>query len=248
MLFFLCLHLIRCRSDLQTNGGQTAADIAKIWSRNRIASILSNESPSPRSSISNESNKSPIENLEKKHVSFNVLQRCSDKRKDLLWLDAKKKDACTQFLLFSDLQIYVSQEKQSNDDTPLRHQLITASYKDIDFYLNEEKSLTIFLGIEPPQTKNRQSKKERAWFAVDVSSMEKEKLESILPNGYFISPFPAFLNLNEYEKSIFSEACSLILWHMDHQFCPTCGHRTMPEDAGLKRACSNGKCVSRSGS
>ncbi|XP_029643503.1 peroxisomal NADH pyrophosphatase NUDT12-like [Octopus sinensis] len=237
----------RCRSDLQTNGGHTAADIAKIWSRKRIASILSNESSSPRSSISNESNKPLIENLEKKHVSFNVLQRCSDKRKDLLWLDTKKKDVSTQFLLFSDLQIYVSPEKQSNDDTPQRHQLIAASYKDIDFFLNEEKSLNIFLGTEPLQTKNEQSKKDRAWFAIDVSSMDKDKLESILPNGHFVSPFPAFLNLNEYERCIFSEACSLILWHMDHQFCPTCGCRTIPEDAGLKRECTNGKCLSRSG-
>ncbi|GAB1606085.1 peroxisomal NADH pyrophosphatase NUDT12-like [Argonauta hians] len=238
-----------CRSDLQTSGGHTAADIARLWSRKRIASILSNKnSSSSRSSISNDSNKSIMDCLDTKHSSFNVLLRCTDKRKDLLWLEAKKKDASAKYILFSDLQIYVSPEKQTNGDPIKKHKLITASYKDIDHYLEEEKCLVIFLGIEEPLAGNiGEPKKEHAWFAVDISSMDKKKLETILPNGYFISPFPAFLNLNENEKSLFCEACSLILWHVDNQFCPTCSYRTIAEDAGLKRVCSNGKCTSRSG-
>ena len=236
---------------MQTKGGQTAADIAKLWDQSRIAGLLG--ANSAVSSLSREktafsaTSNSQLKIEASQNVSqHNVLQRNTEKRKDVLWLDNMLKNDFTKFILFSDLQVFVSVKNGTKKNDNPHHQLVTASYKDIDFYL-EIKPLTVFLGIQLIKQKDDLHPKERAWFAVDASAMDQEKLQSILPRGHFISPFPTFLHLNMLEKSVFSAACSLMAWHRQHQFCPSCGSVTATEDAGSKRTCKNAYCTSRSG-
>lgn len=238
---------LRCKSELQTEGGQTAADIAKLWDQSRIAALLGANSANSRISRKTAilfETSNPQMKGENTHNVF--LQRTTDKRKDVLWLDIMFKDDFTKFILFSDMQVFVSIKNGTKKNDESHHQLVTASYKDIDFYL-AIKPLTVFLGVQIVNQKDDRHPKERAWFAVDASAMDKEKLQSILPRGHFISPFPAFLHLNTLEKSIFSAACSLMAWHRQHHFCPSCGSNTAPEDAGSKRTCKNVQCTSRSG-
>jgi len=80
----------------------------------------------------------------------------------------------------------------------------------------------------------------QALFALDVTTIE-HRLS--LPLSVEFADLRQFgPPKNKVISSYMAYAKALTHWHKTHQFCGTCGHPTLPEDAGHRRKCMNDLC------
>lgn len=86
------------------------------------------------------------------------------------------------------------------------------------------------------------------YFAVDLTNC-KELEEYILnfnSNSIqidYLKSMPELLNLTNNEASIFSYSKTYLDWLMRNQFCPGCGSKVIPIDAGTKLLCTNSETI-----
>ena len=90
------------------------------------------------------------------------------------------------------------------------------------------------------------------YFAINLTDYGLEEIENSVTSGSGIeikilkSRFD-IMKLKKQDASLVSQSRSLIDWNQRYLFCPTCGSRTISEDAGYKRTCTDEKCLSRKG-
>ncbi|KAM9744615.1 LOW QUALITY PROTEIN: NAD-capped RNA hydrolase NUDT12 [Menidia menidia] len=121
------------------------------------------------------------------------------------------------------------------------------SYQAVRDLLQQPESVLVFLGVERAAAGGAEP---RAWFALDSS----EDAGELLKRGggqqecsFLTTPNRDLLRLSEEEAGVVAQARSVLAWHDRYRFCPTCGARTRPEDAGYKRSCLEPRCRSRQG-
>jgi len=85
-----------------------------------------------------------------------------------------------------------------------------------------------------------------SYFALDISELGTNIYEHGLLKKVLKSRIE-LLRLNEIDASLVAQSRSLLDWNKRYRFCPTCGSTTSSVDAGYKRHCSNGDCLSNKG-
>lgn len=233
MFFLLFFLYCRCDANLINSTGQTALDIALFWNHADVARQLQ-----LKASVVN-----PDENL-RNYYSFNLLNRCSDKRKDKTWMRNKILASNTRFIIFHNLGALSLNIPSSKNKW--KYELARIEMKAIEQYMTANP-VCVFLGVIQEDRHVSLTFEEPGLFAVDLSSVEESKILSLVPNSLLLPGYPAALQLVPSEAGIYAEARSMIAWHDRYQFCPTCGSSTSIEEGGYKRLCSNMECRSHNG-
>lgn len=178
--------------------GQTAHDIAKFWGHRHIARFLASSGDVALHGIL-PSNKS-TEN--ETYFSREYLNRMSDKRTDSEWLSAKQSSPETVFIVFHNLDPFVTAEEMNDIQPKVKlYRFERDSVKDV---LKKSDTLVIFLGVEKQEwsLSSMGSKEDGliAWFALNTDKNPKENLKVTASNSFFLTgPMPRLLMLNEDE-------------------------------------------------
>ncbi|KAL4227260.1 Peroxisomal NADH pyrophosphatase nudt12 [Mactra antiquata] len=212
--------------------GQTALDIALFWNHSDIAQLL-NKPDKDTNPDKNDSN----------YFSVNLLNRCSEKRKDKTWLRNKQLASNTRFILFHNLGALCVQVPQK---TRYKYELARVEMKDIETTLRSNPDC-VFLGLIQEAKHISLTFEEPGLFAVDMSSLTEEELIALVPKSILLPSYPAAMQLVPSEAGIFAEARSMLAWHDRYQYCPTCGSESRLEEGGYKRLCTNMECRSHNG-
>ncbi|KAK6179516.1 hypothetical protein SNE40_011851 [Patella caerulea] len=215
--------------NIMNSSGQTALDVATFWNNQEIVDLLTG--------------KSRLEERQQFYNFFsqNPLYRASEKRNDKAWLQNVLKLSTTNFVIFSELNAFVTPVKNAGSEKKRSgFNLGLFQYKHLAEIL-AKKPLVVFLGLETWDPKSV------AWFAVDVTGEEENLFKNVHEDGQFIEGFPLALQMMKTDAGIYAEARSILAWHDRYQFCPTCGSSTVVAEAGYKRECENKDCRSRKG-
>lgn len=197
------------------------------------------------------------------------LDRCSDKRKNLDWINEQMKLNQTNFILF-----HVDKPLVIIDNANSLFSLYKLNYSQIEFLLNFNSNdkfnncIVLFLGLEYQrlidENNNGNAKKTSSpyssptiydksnytpWFAIDASRYDEDftNIEKLFSNGcsFLKGNFIRMLSTqNQQEASIIAQARSVFCWHDRNQYCASCGTKTFTEEAGFKRTCPNKSCKS----
>lgn len=153
----------------------------------------------------------------------NRFDRASHLRNDPDWFAEKLKDPSTRFLPMHGLKALIDLL-----DGPC---IDWRGASDIMEYLDAGASL-VFLGIADFA----------AHFAIDVSTIENSRQ---LPNsdwGKFIDVRNISAQLRPGEAGALAQARSMLAWHDNHGFCAVCGSKSVLQEMGYSRKCSNEAC------
>lgn len=230
-----------CDKSKMNSSAQTALDIAKFWGHRHIAHLLQGSDEGQR--VLPGPSVAPQEN----YFSRETLDRLSGKRTDATWLEARRSDPESVYLLFSDLSPLVS-SAASDDGSELR--LCRFRYQAIQDLLQKPSTTVVFLGVERKSKSSSEAGPEPpAWFAL-CSDQDQEELLKLCREkscSFPTLPHRDLLKLSEAEAGVLAQARSVLAWHSRYSFCPTCGSRTAVEEAGHKRSCLNSDCRSLRG-
>ncbi|KAM8866450.1 NAD-capped RNA hydrolase NUDT12 isoform 2-T2 [Synchiropus picturatus] len=231
-----------CDKSRVNSSAQTAHDIARFWGHRHIAHLLQGTGecrrllPSP--------DVAPQEN----YFSRETLDRLSGKRTDIAWLEAKRSDPESVYLLFSNLSPLVSSTTE-DDGSELR--LCRFRYQAVQDLLQKPLTLIVFLGVERKTalSSSGAGPDPPAWFALSTDEDQSELLKLCREKNcsFPTTPNRDLLKLSEEEAGVLAQARSVLAWHSRYSFCPTCGSRTSVEEAGHKRSCLNSDCKSLRG-
>lgn len=212
--------------------GQTALDIALFWNHPEIIQQLTEQvkDTNPDKNLSN-------------YFSMNLLNRCSEKRKDKTWLRNKMLAANSRFILFHNLGALCVQVPVKKR---YKYELARVEMRDIEKLL-ASNPVCVFLGLIQEDKHVPLTFEEPGMFAVDMSSMEEADLLALVPSSLLLPSYPAAMQLVPSEAGIFAEARSMLAWHDRYQYCPTCGSQSRLEEGGYKRSCVNMECRSHNG-
>ncbi|XP_053091999.1 NAD-capped RNA hydrolase NUDT12 isoform X3 [Pangasianodon hypophthalmus] len=235
-----------CNKDLVNKSGQTAHDIAKFWGHRHIARFLSSSGDVTLQGVlpSNKSRENET------FFSREYLNRMSDKRTDLEWLSAKQSSPETVFIVFYNLDPFVTTEPEEMKQPKLKlYRFGKDSVKEV---IEKSDTVVIFLGVEKQECSPSSpvSKEDGliAWFALNTNNNPTESLKVTTSNSFFLTrPMPRLLMLNEDEAGIVVQARSVLAWHSRYSFCPTCGGETKVDEGGYKRTCLTEGCRSLQG-
>ncbi|MGH8453444.1 MAG: NAD(+) diphosphatase [Nevskiales bacterium] len=86
---------------------------------------------------------------------------------------------------------------------------------------------------------------DRAWFALELSTLAQENFSDALRAGEFKDLRFASMGLDRDEAAVLAYARALLYWHRRHRYCGRCGAATMVCEAGHARDCSNAECAKR---
>lgn len=180
--------------------GQTAHDIAKFWGHRHIAHFLASSGDVTLHGIL-PSNKS-TEN--ETYFSREYLNRMSDKRTDSEWLSAKQSSPETVFIVFHNLDPFVTTEQEAMNDIRPKLQLYRFGRNSVKEILEKSDTVVIFLGAEKqeysPSSPVSKDDGLIAWFALNTKTNPTENLKVRASNSFFLTgPMPALLELNEDE-------------------------------------------------
>ncbi|MBB6460382.1 NAD(+) diphosphatase [Flammeovirga kamogawensis] len=77
---------------------------------------------------------------------------------------------------------------------------------------------------------------------IDFSSLEKDNLKELLPEGEFLNMLEERSLLTISEAPLMAYTRGLMHWNKNSKFCGKCGGLTISEDFGHTRKCSNEAC------
>lgn len=214
-----------CDVNLVNKTGQTALDIANFWNQTNATSLI----------MEHVQHENPDKQL-RNYFSYNILSRCSEKRKDEDWLERKMKEESTKFIIFSELKPFVVTTPKSK----WKYELVKLSYKEIHLLLND-KAVIVFLGLTNSATDSEGD----AVFAVDIK--DTADIQKTCPNGTFIDALHGTLFLEPTDAGLLAEARTVIDWLDRYKFCATCGSFTTIAEGGHKRNCNNTECKTNKG-
>ncbi|XP_036000184.1 peroxisomal NADH pyrophosphatase NUDT12 [Fundulus heteroclitus] len=232
------------------SSSQTAYDVAKFWGHRHIASLLSRSADGCERILLG-----PELGPQENYFSRETLDRLSWRRTDQVWLESKRSDPDTVYLLFSNLSPMVSTSQEDNTERQEDFTLCRFRYEDVKDLLQKPSTVMIFLGIEkvknpPSSSQTVESVSEPpVWFAVNTDEDAAALLKRCREKNCLFprSPNRDLLKLSEEEAGIVAQARSVLAWHSRYSFCPTCGSSTRPEEGGYKRSCLNSECRSLQG-
>ncbi|XP_069025457.1 NAD-capped RNA hydrolase NUDT12 [Embiotoca jacksoni] len=232
------------------SSSQTAYDIAKFWGHGHISNLLGRTDEGCQRVLPG-SGLSPQEN----YFSRETLDRLSGKRTDKVWLEAKRSDPDTVYLLFSNLSPMVS-SSQEDGSAGDELKLCRFRYKAVKDLLEELSTVLIFIGVEKRRNPSSYSSQTEesvceppAWFAISTNEDAGDLLKRCREKNCSFPKTPnrELLKLNEEEAGVVAQARSVLAWHSRYSFCPTCGSSTSLEEGGYKRSCLNSECRSLQG-
>jgi NAD+ diphosphatase len=155
----------------------------------------------------------------------NPLDRASEKRTDVNWIESKRRDPTSLILPMWRLEPFL---REANLTSDVGLGLVQPEIADS---IVGKDAITIFLGLDG----------DRAVFAIDVSEVEKPANSAPLAGqGYFREARTAAQMVSIKDAAIIAQAKAMIDWHQRHGFCPRCGAPTQLVDAGYRRLC--GQC------
>lgn len=227
---------------------QTAYDIAKFWGHRHISSLLARTDDKCQRIL-------PGHATEEQENYFNreTLDRLSEKRSDVAWLEARHSRPETIYLLFSSLNPLVTTGSGGDSNPQPEVRLCRLGPEDIRGLLHRPGTVLIFLGVEKQQgpsapPSDGSIRDPPAWFALNTDEDPEELLKHLNTKGSFLKrPTPSLLKLSEDDAGIVAQARSVLAWHSRYSFCPTCGTGTKVEEGGYKRTCLNTDCKSLQG-
>ncbi|KAM7415558.1 hypothetical protein PAMA_017866 [Pampus argenteus] len=230
------------------SSSQTAYDIAKFWGHRHICNLLSRTDDGcrrvlPAADVSGQQN----------YFSAETLDRLSVKRTDAGWLEAKRSDPDTVYLLFSNLSPMTSSGQEDGAGEATR--LCRFRYEAVKDLLHKPDTMLVFLGVEKTKKPSSSSQthvgiwEPPAWFAISTDEDAAELLKRCREKNCCFPKTPNrdLLTLSEEEAGVVAQARSVLAWHSRYRFCPTCGGCTEPEEGGYKRSCLNADCRSLKG-
>lgn len=234
-----------CNKDLVNKSGQTAHGIAKFWGHRHIARFLASSGDVAHHGILPSNKLTDIET----YFSREYLNRMSDKRTDSEWLSAKQSSSETVFIVFHNLDPFVTAEPEDIRPKLKLYRFGRDSVKEV---LHQSDTMVIFLGVEKqecsPSSPGSNEDGLIAWFALNTKKNPTESLKVTGSDSFFLSgPMPRLLMLNEDEAGIVAQARSVLAWHSRYSFCPTCGGKTKVDEGGYKRTCLTEGCRSLHG-
>ncbi|GFR92388.1 peroxisomal NADH pyrophosphatase NUDT12 [Elysia marginata] len=213
-----------CDMQVMNASGQTALDIAQFWNHKDAASILSQHK------------ENVLFDQIHNYYSLNPLYRASDLRKEESTLQALKKNISSKFILFEQQKPFLLPPEGERK----RYKFALFSCDELPPSLLEEATM-VFLGLETWEPSSS------AWFALDVKENAAGPATQVYPQGLFVTPFPATMQMEETHAGIFAEAHSILCWLERYRFCPTCGTRQTIVEGGYKQTCTNTGCSSHKG-
>lgn len=83
---------------------------------------------------------------------------------------------------------------------------------------------------------------EKEIWCIDLSELEFSIVEEFLPHSQLSSVRDCLPFINEQEAALLAYAQGLSTWNKTHQFCGSCGSRTIIEEKGHRRKCVNSLC------
>ncbi|XP_034027049.1 peroxisomal NADH pyrophosphatase NUDT12 [Thalassophryne amazonica] len=234
-----------CDKLLMNSSSQTALDIAKFWGHRHIANLIGCTDDHQRILLN--ADLSQQEN----YFGRETLDRQSEKRTDVVWLESKQCHPDSVYLLFSKLSPMVS-TSQDDESTEGETKLCRFRYEAVKDLLQKPATVLIFLGVEKRGKSSFSSSQTvwepPAWFAFSTDEDPVDLLKRCRENCCF--PKTArrdLLKLSEEEAGVVAQARAMLAWHSHYSFCPTCGSITKLEEGGYKRTCLNAECRSLQG-
>ncbi|XP_056274863.1 peroxisomal NADH pyrophosphatase NUDT12 isoform X2 [Pseudoliparis swirei] len=244
------LLLLGCDKFSVNNSSQTAYDVAAFWGHRHLVDLLGRTGKGPPGSALLDP---PPEN----YFGRETLDRLSAKRTDRVWLEVRRSDADTVYLLFSNLSPMVSGPlEDGSGSAAVETKLCRFRYEAIKDLLQKPATVLVFLGVERRKTPSSSSarvadglREPPAWFAINTDEDTAELLTRCGEKNCCFPKTPNrdLLRFSEEEAGVVAQARSVLAWHSRYSFCPTCGGGTAPEEGGYKRSCLNPGCSSRKG-
>ncbi|KAF7652793.1 hypothetical protein LDENG_00092230 [Lucifuga dentata] len=240
-----------CDKFLVNGSSQTAYDIARFWGHRHVSNLLARTDDNCQRVL-------PTSDLieQENYFSRETLDRLSAKRTDAAWLEDKRCDPNSVYLLFSNVRPMVS-GGQEDDGTQAQTKLRRFRYEAVKDLIQNPATVLVFLGVEKrkkPSPSSSSSSSQTtwdppAWFAINSDEEPADLLKRCKEKNCFFPKIPNrdLLKLSEEDAGIVAQACSLLAWHSRYAFCPTCGSGTKAEEAGYKRSCLNATCRSQKG-
>ena len=148
------------------------------------------------------------------------LDRCSNVRKDPIWLKGQLSSQSVWLLVKNNETLFIK-------NTP---QIKFLPYEKIA-QLNLNNAL--FLGLNT---------KKNGVFALDVSTIDDTTLTPIISGAEFMDIRKQGPLVDIKEGSIAALARGLCYWHATHRFCGRCGSKNHLVEAGHSRLCENERC------
>ncbi|CAH1796515.1 unnamed protein product [Owenia fusiformis] len=219
-----------CDVNLMNATGQTAVDIATFWNHKEAADLITKQLKDSRV----EDNKQFVN-----YFGHSTLDRAAEKRKNTKWLKNTMENENTTFICFHGNSALVVPNTDTSLPKSVKFCLYHVQYSNIAKHLNTDP-LVIFLGHE-------YNNEEKAWFAVDISSISKSVYTSWDKDLELLAAYPGGMMLRKEDASLLAQARALFAWHERYQFCATCGSPTVVEECGYKRRCQDKECKSQKG-
>ncbi|KAF7205475.1 NAD-capped RNA hydrolase NUDT12 [Nothobranchius furzeri] len=239
-----------CDKFSANSSSQTAYDVAKFWGHRHIADLLS-RSDDQCQRVLPAADLVPQEN----YFSRETLDRLSAKRTDEVWLEAKRSDPDSVYLLFSNLSPMISTPEE--DGKQMDAKLCRFRYEAVKDLLQKPSTVLIFLGAERKKTPGSSSssgteegsREPPVWFAINTDEDPAELLKRCREKSRSFPKTPNrdLLKFSEDEAGVVAQARSVLAWHSRYSFCSTCGSGTRLEEGGYKRSCLNSQCRSLQG-
>ena len=148
------------------------------------------------------------------------LDRCSNVRKDPIWLKGQLSSQSVWLLVKNNETLFIK-------NTP---QIMFLPYEQIT-QLNLTNAL--FLGLNTTK---------KGVFALDVSDTDDTTLAPIISGAEFMDIRKQGPLVDIKEGSIAALARGLCYWHATHRFCGRCGSKNHLVEAGHSRLCENERC------
>jgi NAD+ diphosphatase len=157
--------------------------------------------------------------------SGNPLDRASERRTDLEWIAARRRDSSTRVWPLWNLQPFLLGSEKS--EAPLEAGYLKPGLAE---EIARPDAISIFLGLENGS----------AIFALDLPLAKDPASDGPLTGlGHFRDARTAAQLLPLKDAAILGQAKALIDWHQRHGYCPNCGARTVLTDAGYRRHCDS---------
>ena len=157
------------------------------------------------------------------------LDRATHLRGNANWLCARLSDPESRVLPVWRGRLYVDLENEG-DESP---QPVYLNVTDAKELAGDLDTVAILLG----------TKEGRAYFAVDLSSIEEpEESKLLAQRGHFVSLRRVGPFLHRFSGGLLALAQAMVHWHQQHRFCGACGSPNRAEEAGHWLRCTSESC------
>ena len=152
--------------------------------------------------------------------------RAAALRKDPGWIDQQLKHPDSLFI-----PIWQNKNLVSGIDSKPSPGIVYFS-KDKYSVVEEFVSEIVFLGLGSSQ----------AIFACDMAEISENELNSFFNEGSFTDLRRVGQSMHAKEAARLAYARGIVHWHKNHIFCAKCGSKSISNNGGHMRLCSNPKC------